>query len=261
MITVVTMHGEVKGTLRSWNDQVIVLEGTDKALQVLRRGDNIQDIRFSAPQTPLVDTPTLVWRIDAARAGKHDVEVSYRARGLSWSADYTAILDEKQNTLDLSAWATIRNETGVDFDDAKVVLVSGALDVAPMAQPYMGYPQAILGPTSKPWSYSVERAARIADRGSLQLELFTPVVGAAAKRLTVYEPVPDASASFQTYPSVECYSYYQPGASTGRADVFVELTAGEARGGLPEGKVRLFKRTGAGLELASEDWVRPNQPT
>jgi hypothetical protein len=261
VITVVTGHGEVKGTLRSWNDQVLVLEGADKSLQVLRRGDNIQDIRFAAPSTPLVDEPTLVWRIDAAKAGKHDVEVSYRAGGLAWNADYTAILDEKQNTLDLSAWATIRNQTGVDFDGAKVVLVSGALDVAPVAQPYPGYPQPARAASSKPWSYAVERPAHIADRGTLQLELFTPVVGAPAKRVTVYEPMPDSSASFTVYPSVECYSYYQPGSSTGRADVFLELAAGEERGGLPEGKVRLFKRTADGLELASEDWVKPNQTT
>jgi hypothetical protein len=128
-------------------------------------------------------------------------------------------------------------------------------------QPNAVYPQPTRVQLDKPWSYSVERAAHIADRGTLQLELFAPMVGAPAKSVIVYEPLPDASSSFQVYPSVECYSYYQPGQTTGRADVFLELTAGEERGGMPEGRIRLFKRTSDGLELTSDDWVRPNQTT
>jgi hypothetical protein len=290
-IAVVTGRGEVQGRLRAWNDRLIVLEGSDGALRALRRGDYVQDVRFAAPAEPLFDRPTLVWQVDGGKGGRQPVEVSYRTAGLAWSADYTAIVDEARGTIDLSAWATIRNGAGVDFDGARIVLVSGGLDAAAPAQVAVAGPVLLSVPASlqapqqpaggavaspgqavgapavagrgageRVWSYAIEQPARITDGSSLQLELFTPVTGAPARRVVVYEPLPDQSAQYVTYPATDCYGYYAPAASAARSDVYLELAAGDQRA-LPEGQVRLFRRNGEATELVSEERVRPNLTT
>lgn len=125
-VTVVTPKSEVTGVLRSVDAQALVVEvgtGDARRLQVMRRDSYVQDIRLPAGKGS--DKPSLVWRLAAKKAGKHKVEVTYRAEGLSWSADYLALFDEGARTIDFSAWATLRNATGTDFDGAELTLVSG----------------------------------------------------------------------------------------------------------------------------------------
>src|SRR5690606_14361501 len=87
-ITIVTPKGETSGVLRSVDAKTLVLEvgiGDQRRLQMLRRDSYVQDIRL--PAGTQVDKPSLVWRLATKRPGKHDVEITYRADGLSWSAD------------------------------------------------------------------------------------------------------------------------------------------------------------------------------
>ncbi len=39
--------------------------------------------------------PSLVWRLDADKAGKHDVELSYLSEGINWRADYVAVVGQR----------------------------------------------------------------------------------------------------------------------------------------------------------------------
>ena len=125
-VTVVTAKGEVSGVLRSIDAQALVVEvgaGDQRRLQVMRRDGYVQDVRV--PAGGGVDRPELVWQLAAKRPGKQTVELSYRADGMSWTADYMAILDDAAKTLDFSAWATVKNASGATFDNAELTLVSG----------------------------------------------------------------------------------------------------------------------------------------
>jgi hypothetical protein len=167
-VTVVTPKGEVAGVLRSVDAQALVVEvgtGADRRLQVMRRDGYVQDVRL--PATANVDKPSLVWRLSSKKAGKHTVEVSYRADGLSWSADYLAILDQTAKSIDFSAWATIKNATNATFDHAELTLVTGGSTITPQQAALAGYQPADQRPTAAPapaspcrWSYCRRAPAR-----------------------------------------------------------------------------------------------------
>src|SRR5262245_42880659 len=94
-VTIVTPKGDVNGVLRSIDSQTRVPEGgtgDQRRLQMMRRDGYVQDIKLPAGKQ--VDKPSLVWRLATKKPGKHTVEVTYRADGLSWAADYLAIFDE-----------------------------------------------------------------------------------------------------------------------------------------------------------------------
>ncbi|MFT7242690.1 MAG: hypothetical protein ACI82A_000030 [Candidatus Azotimanducaceae bacterium] len=82
---------------------------------------------ISLPDVPdgLILNPTLVWLMDNPNVGKQSIATTYMANSLSWKADYVLVLDDKRKRLNLSSWATIRNDTGTVFRNAKIKLVAG----------------------------------------------------------------------------------------------------------------------------------------
>ena len=71
--------------------------------------------------------PTLVATLDNAQAGAKELELTYLTNGLSWKADYVAEI-VSDNELDLNTWITLKNETGTDYKNAKVQLISGSVN-------------------------------------------------------------------------------------------------------------------------------------
>ena len=53
-------------------------------------------------------------------------ELSYLSAGIGWRADYVLQYDADAGRMDLNAWATITNTSGMDFRDARLKLVAGA---------------------------------------------------------------------------------------------------------------------------------------
>lgn len=247
-VTVVTPKGEVTGTLRSVDDQVIVVEagtGDQRHLQMMRRDGYVQDMRL--PAGTVSDNPSLVWRVRTAKPGKHTVEVSYRADGMSWTADYLAVLDEAGKAVDFSAWATIKNATGANYDSAELTLVNGGTASAPAGD--------FLRPAPPPVQFAVPSQVRINQGESVQVELIPSRTAAKARSVILYEAMSDPSSSFQAYPGIDCNQFGGTGASNGRAVVAVELDV-PAQIVLPDGKVRLFRRRAGRVELVTEDALR-----
>ncbi|MBZ0254076.1 MAG: DUF4139 domain-containing protein, partial [Candidatus Methylomirabilis sp.] len=110
--------------------------------QVFRIGDEISlglpgRVVVSEVPESLIARPTLVWTLDA-KAGERDLEVSYLTGGMSWKADYVAVLSEDEAKLDLNGWVTIDNRSGAAFADAALKLVAGEVNrVQPQARPRM----------------------------------------------------------------------------------------------------------------------------
>jgi len=245
LIAVQTPKGEFAGTLRSVDAQAIVVEvgtGDQRRLQVMRRDGYVQDIRLAAGTT--TDRPSLVWRVATKKPGKHQVEVSYRAEGLSWTTDYLAILDEAKRTLDFSAWATIKNATSATFESAELTLVNPGDPGG--AQPTK--------PAAAPTRFVVPSAVRLGTGESVQVELFPPRANAKARSVVTFEAMPDPSASFQQFQAVDCN---QLSASVGssKAEVTLEVDV-PTKDALPDGRVRLFRRAGTRLEVVTEDPLR-----
>ena len=66
--------------------------------------------------------------------GLQALDLAYQTGGLSWHADYVALLSADGRSLDLSGWATIGNRSGADFHDARLQLVAGAVNRVQEAQ-------------------------------------------------------------------------------------------------------------------------------
>ncbi len=73
----------------------------------------------------LITRPTLQWKLDAAKAGEHLAKVTYQARGIGWTADYTLIAKKDDTLADLSGWVTINNQSGATYTDATIKLMAG----------------------------------------------------------------------------------------------------------------------------------------
>ncbi|NLE59365.1 MAG: DUF4139 domain-containing protein [Planctomycetes bacterium] len=128
-IGLITRDGSlIEGKLMSFDDGQLVLAVKD-GIQMVPRGKNVRDIRFSALPGGLLTRPTLVWLVNAKQAGDHLVEVSYRANGVNWRVDYRAVADADGKTLDLSGWVTIDNRSGRTYEDARLKLMAGEVHV------------------------------------------------------------------------------------------------------------------------------------
>jgi hypothetical protein len=247
-ITVVTSKGELTGVLRSADEQVIVIEigtGDQRRLQILRRDGYVQDVRL--PAGAGMDKPSLVWKLASKRKGKHTVELTYRADGMVWSADYLAVLDEPGTSIAFSAWATVKNTTGATYDNAVLTLVS--------AGPTSSAAASNRSPAPAPTRYVIATPVHLGSGQSLQVQLVPTRLAAKARSVITYEAMPDPSLGFQAYPNTDCNQFNGVGMGNGRAEVAVEVDV-PTKEALPEGRVRLFRKKGERLEVISEEQLR-----
>jgi hypothetical protein len=247
-VTVVLAHGEVSGVLRAVSIEALVVETAGERLEIIRRGEHVVDIKLGA--AAFDNEPTLEWKLAVRKPGKHTLDVSYRTYGLSWVPEYTAVLGDG-DAVDFTAWATVRNDTGLDLPGSELTLVSdsGSPPVSP------GY---IAGAARAPVSFRIARPVDLVAGAALQVELAPKRSGVKAKRVNVFE----ASGEQTSYqPMSDCYGYAGSPAGV-RTEQMLEL-AGPAGGAvLPEGNVRVFRRgASGGLTIVGEDALRVNPKT
>jgi len=239
-VTVTLTSGRVEGTLRAVASDSLVVE-TKTGLEIVRRGDQVVDIALGA--TTGDHEPTLVWKVSARRAGRHTVEVSYRTAGLSWQPDYTAVIGDGDH-VDLTAWATVQNDTDLDLVGADLTLVD---------QPPSRPRGAAAG--AGPVHFKIDRPADLPSGQSMQVELAPRRSAIKARRVVVFEAMSDQSASYTAYPAQDCYAYVPPGAGA-RAEEMLEIDGPGKT--LPEGRLRVFRRQRDDLVVVGDDTLRVN---
>ena len=69
---------------------------------------NIRGIQFPALPDDLYAGPTLQLLLNSSGAGAQDVELSYLARGMNWTADYNLFLNADETSLDLKGLVTLK---------------------------------------------------------------------------------------------------------------------------------------------------------
>jgi hypothetical protein len=76
------------------------------------------------------DRPTLVLDLDSDHAGFRTLDLSYLTSGLTWRVDYVGALSADEKSLSLAGLVTLSNTSGVDYDDARLQLVAGNVNIA-----------------------------------------------------------------------------------------------------------------------------------
>jgi hypothetical protein len=256
-IGMVTEDGQqYRGTLLSGQGDVI-LEGDDGQVTIVKV-DRIKEFSFPALPEGLITRPTLVWLVESAEGGSQEVEVTYLTGGVDWRADYTVVLADDEQSIDLNGWVTLDNRSGTSFPDAKLKLIAGDIHRAPGADDRVekeilfeaaaaGAPQVEERGFFEYHLYEIQRPVTVKDQQTKQIEFVTGSEIPAAK-FFVY----DGAQIFYLDP-------YQPindpgygTASNRKVMVMLEFRNDEEGGlgvPLPRGALRVYKKDVDGSTL------------
>ena len=261
-IAVVTKEGKrYDGTLLSFDVQQLVIQGTRQGLYMIQRPDNVQNVEFGALPEGLLTRPTLVWQVETAKPGDHLAQVTYQTAGMSWRADYSALVSADDTKMDLSSWVTVTNQSGAGYKDARLKLIAG--DVRKVQPPPV--------PQAPPMARRGAEAAKGLGAGFVEKSFFEYHMYTLGRPTTVNEnQVKQVELTTVNDVPVTKRYVFEPGgrfwhqrygeANTFKVNVFIEFkNSKEAKLGmpLPKGKVRVYKRdAGDGdLEFVGEDEI------
>ncbi len=247
-VRLVTKDGvEHSGKLLN-GSQDIILQAADGQVAVIKL-DEVRE--FSFPKLPegLITRPTLLWQLEAAKAGAHNVEVTYMTQGINWQADYVLRLDKEDKKIDLDGWITLNNQSGATYKDAKLKLIAGEIHRAAEAVAY-GEDRTLVKAAAAPTPgveeraffeyhlYDIQRPVTVKDRQTKQIE-FAAAAGVPAEKFFVYD---GSQITFYGYGPITEPSYGNAGNK--KVMVMLEFLNSE-KGGLgiplPKGTVRVYK--------------------
>jgi hypothetical protein len=226
-----------RGTLLSVEDGIVLQEVTGR-VQIIKEFSEVSLAQLGEYRK----APALRWRIQSDSSREVQGKLSYLTSELSWSAYYTAILNESETKMALTSWVTVQNTSGRDYKNAKLTLIAGELrrvaPPAPVSPPRAVVPLAAqekgleTQPTFEYHQYEFPRRITLTDRQSLELSFIRADAVTVSKHY-VYE----AAVSPQV--RVEIRSVNDGAHGLGIA--------------LPGGVVRLYKETQDGIQLIGED--------
>lgn len=216
-------------------------------------------IVFDTIPANLRDRPTLTTQVNNKGTQQQTVELSYLTGGLGWKADYVAELNAKEDSIDLSGWVTLSNTSGASYQNAKLQLVAGDVNLVhpqgrPMVKTMRG--DMAMAEVAMPMQeeslleyhlYTLDRTTTIADNQTKQVALLTAQHVPARKELVLK----GADYYYQ--------SQYGEIGTKMKVGVFVEFDNTErAQLGipLPKGILRVYKKDSAGnAQFVGEDTI------
>ncbi len=241
----------ISGTLLSATANQIVIRKKDGGLLMLPKIETYQISVGSLPEG-LITKPTLVWQLISNKEGKQDVEISYQTSGMNWSAEYVAVLDEKDTMIDLNSWVSLTNNSGTSYPDANLKLVAGninrirketqirvdGLDVGNTFMSGSGVPQQFEERDFFDYHiYDLQRTTTLANNETKQISLFE------ANSINIKKKYHHL-----------CYGYTRES----KANIIIEFDNKKENNlgmPLPAGKVRVYKKDAKSLEFVGEDMI------
>gem|GEM_PF-6921625 len=119
-ITVVIDKVNVTGQLVSYSPSEGLILKVGENIHVLKSFDKLI---IPSNITYLEVKPTILCKINATIAGKHELEISYLIKNISWYANYVLVLGEDNKVKDFKLWAVVNNHAGKEYKLAKVTLM------------------------------------------------------------------------------------------------------------------------------------------
>lgn len=256
----------LSGTLLSAVDG-LVLRGSDGTINALR---DYSAIRFPDLPGGLITQPTLLWDISAVHAGTQRARVTYQTGGVTWWADYNLVFNEGKNAneghIDLAAWVSVINQSGANYENARLKLVAGDVNrvqarqyaPSPMVMKAMRSASADEGFEEKAFDefhlYTLRARTTLPNNSTKQIELFDRARQVPAKRLLIYDALAGPALGGP-------YTERDPGvAANTKVSTWLEFR-NDAKSGLgmplPAGRVRVARIDPAdgSLEFIGEDAI------
>lgn len=251
----VTLVGKntITGKLISSNLSGVVIEKNSGGLVMIPKIDEYQ---ISVEELPegFVLYPSLVWKIDSQTSGKQDVELIYQTRGLSWEAEYVAMLDKSDTKLDLNAWINLDNSSGKTYKNSKLKLIAGDLN-RQTSNNEMAYDE--LQPRLMAKS-TMAAGANAAEKSFFEYHMYTvpnltTIANNEQKQVAMFDKSAISCLKKFKYET----SIYSIGEDV-HPNVYVEFVNSEKNNlgvPLPAGNVRMYKSDGVDKELIGETTI------
>jgi hypothetical protein len=213
------------------------------------------------PFDPKALESRLEWTIESEKGGRAQAELVYLTRGVGWRAEYSLLASDAQDSAELRGLATIDNQSGGSFPQARLTLVAGdvskRLAAQPTGQPRQSTPSFVKEtPNEGARAYSGGEIAPLKDRSTRQVEIL-PSQRVATRTLYIYDGVKVDMARFPGWTTDTIRQQSSFGTDfTGNVAVVKEVanTSGNGLGKpLPMGTLRYYRRVeSGGLALLGE---------
>jgi len=252
-IGVVTKGGEIhRGSLLSFDGKFVILKNESGEITI-SNADEIVDYRFGSLPEGLILKPTLVWLTESDDKKQSECEVSYMTGGISWHAEYVAVVDQDDKNIDLSGWVSIENRSGATYKDASLKLVAGTVHRAEediiTSRMTMRGAKADMAPQFEEESffeyhlYTLTRPATVADNEIKQVALF-PETGTPVSKVYAVESRQYRGREMDEKPKVRVNLEFRNSKDQGLGMP------------LPKGKLRVYKADSQGaLQFIGEDRI------
>jgi hypothetical protein len=143
-IVVVTEGGTIRGKLVAYDAGAITVDtgATGGARYQVVPLAGASAIQLADHPGGWLTTPTIVWELEARRAGRQLLEILYETGGIHWWAHHVVTLRGEE--AQVKSWATVDNSSGGRFDRAAVKLVEaeGRMTRSPYGGAGYGYGSA-----------------------------------------------------------------------------------------------------------------------
>lgn len=224
--------------------------------------------------------PTLNWLLRTDKPGSSIGGVSYVTGGMSWESAYNLVVNQRPGkdnhaaqageTVDLVGWVTMNNESGQDFDEARIKLMAGDVNkLAPeRSREYTDKARAAAMDatsngavvTEKTFDefhlYTLEHPATLHDHETKQVE-FVRAGNVSSQRVYVYEGFDKERYPYYGGDANQDASYgTQSNTKVWVMQQFKNSKENSLGIPLPKGRVRFYRRDEDGqLEFTGENQI------
>ncbi|MFH1750913.1 MAG: DUF4139 domain-containing protein [Candidatus Micrarchaeota archaeon] len=233
----------VKGKLLSYSNGIVLQ--TPNGITTI---NGYEKINYPALPEGLITSPTIEWLLQNFKEGNHDFQVSYLASGLNWNADYVAIANKEDNMLDITGWVSIKNIAGATFENAKLKLVAGDINLVQAAGRAGSYEKNMMDV-----AYAAAPQPQFQEESLFEYHLYTLQRPATLKsnenkQITLFDA--------KNTPAEKQFIYEGSGTKIKTKIIFENSKENNLGIPMPKGKVRVYKADSEGqLQFLGEDQI------